>query len=336
MVTAYASAIRTGTMAAARLLRKLEVEKTVETRGGNIDVFDAMLKVDLPHLLRPLKGLLGAFIHDPTPGVLITTQRPMSVQRFTAAHELGHFFLEHDPSLDDERILRRLVAGVKSDGSLQEVEANAFAAEFLMPRWLINRHCVRQGWTTKDFSNPSVLYQLSLRLGVSFEATCWTLNRDDLISSSQVKALMDVKPRELKKTLLDDYEPADYKADVWLLTERDQGARIEGSRQDLFVLRVHENSNAGYVWNFEELNSIGFAIVRDGAKALDTDGVGSPVIRSVTAKAEIPARGTISVEEKRPWMPEDCLNRLTLDYDLTGPEEEGLSRAERRQLLEAA
>jgi Zn-dependent peptidase ImmA (M78 family)/predicted secreted protein len=323
-------------MAAARLLRKLGAENAARERGGNVDVFGAMLEIELPHLLRPLKGLLGAYLHDPTPGVLVTTQRPLSVQRFTAAHELGHFTLEHEPSLDDERILRRMVAGARSDSSLQEVEANAFAAEFLMPRWLISWHCARQGWTAKDFADPSVLYQLSLRMGVSFEAACWTLNRDGLISGSIAERILEMKPRELKRALLSDYEPPDYRGDVWLLTERDAGTRIEGSRQDLFVLRLQENSNAGYVWDFETLHSSGFAIVRDGVEALDSEGVGSPVIRRVTAKVEGSARGTVSVEEKRPWIPEECLNRLTLDYDLTGPEEEGLSRAERRQLLEAA
>ena len=223
MGTAYASAVRTGTMAAARLLKKLGVEDTAREKGGNIDVFEAMLKVELPHLLRPLKGLLGAYLQDPTPGVLVTTQRPLSVQRFTAAHELGHFYLQHEPSLDDERILRRLVSGARSDGSLQEVEANAFAAEFLMPRWLISWHCLRQGWTTKDFVDASVLYQLSLRIGVSFEATCWTLNRDGLLPASQAERLFGVKPRDLKKELLGDYEPPDYRGDVWLLTERDEG-----------------------------------------------------------------------------------------------------------------
>jgi hypothetical protein len=34
--------------------------------------------------------------------------------------------------------------------------------------------------------------------------------------------------------------------------------------------------------------------------------------------------------------PDPPLSRLELDFDLTGPEEEGLSRAERRRLLEAA
>ena len=90
--------------------------KRSSSRGGNVDVFGAIHAIDLPLLLRPLQGLLGAYLRDPAPGVLVTTQRPMSIQRFTAAHELGHFSLRHDPSLDDESILRRMPIGRTAGG----------------------------------------------------------------------------------------------------------------------------------------------------------------------------------------------------------------------------
>ena len=60
------------------------------------------------------------------------------------------------------------------------------------------------------------------------------------------------------------------------------------------------------------------------------------MIRRVTAAPEEGGRGLLQLDERRPWEPEPPLSRLWLDFDLTGPEEEGLSRAERRRLLEAA
>jgi Zn-dependent peptidase ImmA (M78 family) len=86
-------------MAAARLHQKLGLRKDIEANGGNVDAFGAIHAVDLPLLLRPLQGLLGVYLNEPTPGVLVTTQRPMSIQRFTAAHELGHFSMRHLPSV---------------------------------------------------------------------------------------------------------------------------------------------------------------------------------------------------------------------------------------------
>jgi hypothetical protein len=170
MVTTHESAVRLGSMAAARLHLQLGLKETMEAFGGNIDVFGATVAIRLPLLLRPLKGLLGAYLPEPTPGVLVTTKRPLSIQRLTAAHELGHHFLEHLPSLDDKNMLRRMAmpnAPGISGPNMQEVQADAFAIAFLMPRWLIHWHCQRQGWSAGDLAKPLNVYQLSLRLCAS-------------------------------------------------------------------------------------------------------------------------------------------------------------------------
>jgi hypothetical protein len=323
-------------MAAARLHQRLDLRQQIEARGGNVDVFGAIQTVDLPLLLRPLQGLLGAYLSDPVPGVLVTTQRPMSIQRFTAAHELGHFSLRHQQSLDDESILRRMPMAGEPAGDFQEVEADAFAVGFMMPRWLILWHADRQGWTVSEFRRPSIIYQLALRIGASYEATCWTLVRHRFIQPPLARELLQTQPRALKAGLLESYRPHDYRGDVWLLTERDAGTRIDGSRNDLFVLRLEEHSGGGYLWDIDQLNASGFGIVRDELEAIDGEGVGDPVIRRVTAAPPDTYRGCMSLDERRPWDPDPPLSSLKLDFDLTGPEEEGLSRAARRSLLEAA
>ncbi|WP_082167259.1 ImmA/IrrE family metallo-endopeptidase [Methylobacterium aquaticum] len=332
----YAGAVRAGTMAAARIHQALGLRTLITARGGAVDVFGAIQTLNLPLLLRPLQGLLGAYLSDPVPGVLVTTQRPMAIQRFTAAHELGHYAMKHRPSLDDDSILRRMpMAGVPTE-DFQEVEADAFATEFLMPRWLILWHAARQGWTVADFRRPNRVYQLSLRLGASYEAACWTLARHKMISAALARDLVTTRPRELKVALLEDYRPENYRGDVWLLTERDAGTRIDGSRNDLFVLRLEEHSGGGYLWDIDQLAASGFAIVGDSTEDMDSDGIGGPVIRRVTVAPEEGSRGLLQLDERRPWEPDPPLSRLELDFDLTGPEEEGLSRAERRRLLEAA
>jgi Zn-dependent peptidase ImmA (M78 family) len=336
MATSYAGAVRTGAMAAARLHKSLDLRNHIALRGGNVDVFAAIQTLDLPLLLRPLQGLLGAYLNDPAPGVLITTQRPMSIQRFTAAHELGHFTLRHEPSLDDESILRRMPIASEQGDNFQEVEADAFAAAFMLPRWLIEWHSERQGWKVQDFRRPSTVYQLSVRIGASYEATCWTLARNQLIRPNLVRELLQTQPRELKAGLLEEYKPQNYRGDVWLLTERDAGTRIDGSRNDLFVLRLEEHSGGGYLWDIDQLKASGFGVVRDELEAVDGEGIGGPVIRRVTAAPLQTHRGRMSLEERRPWDSEPPLTTLDVEFDLTGPEEEGLSRAERRVLLEAA
>jgi Zn-dependent peptidase ImmA (M78 family) len=52
--------------------------------------------------------------------------------RFTIAHELGHYFLHYRyPKLQGEEIIRLRAA--RSGNDLAEIEANWFAASFLMP-----------------------------------------------------------------------------------------------------------------------------------------------------------------------------------------------------------
>lgn len=336
MAMDYASAVRAGTMAAGRLHRQLDTRALIDRQGGNIDVFGAIYSVDLPLLLRPLQGLLGAYLSDPAHGVLVTTGRPMSIQRFTASHELGHFVMRHQPSLDDESILRRMPMSPEPGNNFQETEADAFAIAFMMPKWLILAHSARQDWQVADFCKPNVVYQLSLRIGASYEATCRTLVRYNLISQSVMTDLLLTQPRSLKIDLLKDYKPANYRGDVWLLTERDADTRIDGSRNDLFVLRLEEHSGGGYLWDLDQLIASGFAVVRDECEALDAEGIGGPVVRRVTATPEAAERGRMSIDERRPWQPMPPIANLTLDFDLTGPEQEGLSRAERRHLLAAA
>jgi Zn-dependent peptidase ImmA (M78 family)/predicted secreted protein len=333
----YVSAVRMGTMAAGRLHRDLGLRRKLEHTGAPVDVFGVIHDLGLPLMLRPLKGLLGAYFRDPTPGILVTTERPMSIQRLTAAHELGHNHLGHKPSLDDEsQILRRGPAAHDPANNYQETEADAFAIAFMMPKWLILSHCARQTWHVSDLARPAVAYQLALRLGASYEAACRTLTRYRLISEDTLARLLASPPRALKVDLLGDYRPENYRGDAWLLTERDEGTRIEGSRNDVFVLRLEEHASAGYLWDLDQLTASGFAIVGDTRESDDDQGIGGPVMRQVTAAPQDAPRGQFAVEERRPWETDAATASLAVDFDLSGPERIGYSRAELRRILEAA
>ena len=157
----YASAIRKATLEASRLHRDLGIQNRAIHGSGRVDVYETIAKLGVPLFFTKLDGLLGAYYREPAPGVLVTTQRPLNQQRFTAAHELGHHYLGHMPSLDDESILRRAPFQARTGDELQEVEAEAFAAAFLLPQWLLDWHCERQGWTDED------LHDFSASLSVS-------------------------------------------------------------------------------------------------------------------------------------------------------------------------
>jgi Zn-dependent peptidase ImmA (M78 family) len=329
------AAILAGAHAAHTLHRDLGVRTQLErSGGGRIDVFNAITKLGATLMFQPLDKLLGAYVPGEEPGILITTQRPLPVQRFTGAHELGHLYMRHQPSLDDENILRRGPFSTGGQVEKQEREADAFASMFLSPAWLIALILQRQGWSPDQFTDPAVAYQTSLRLGTSYQATCHALERHRAINRAQREALLAVEPRDIKRELLGGYTPPDWRSDVWLLTDRDEGQLIEGGRRDLFVVRVRENSGAGYLWNMEELKAAGFALLVDDSEAPADDTVGGVLTRRVTARSEAGIAGEILLQERRPWAPAEPLHQLHLAYDLRGPEEPGMW--ELRRELQAA
>ena len=336
MASQIQNAIRNGILEAGRVHEALGIRDSIGETGHPVDVFEAMHALQLAVLIQPLDRLLGAFIRDPIPGALVTANRPLSVQRFTAAHELGHFYMKHVPSLDNENILRRTMFQDNDRSELQEVEANAFAVGFLMPRWLIQWHCLRHGWNTNTLQQPHVVYQLALRLNVSYSALCWTLFRYEYISRTVATRLSEIELKALKQNLLGDFVPQDYRGDVWQLDENDQKISLCGSRNDFFVIKVRENSQGGYVWSFDELENLGFDLIADDRIAATTEAIGSSSQRSVITTPNPDKRGELRISERRPWAPEEQLNELQLSFDLTGPENKGMSRYERELSLVAA
>src|SRR5437667_12752072 len=122
-------AILKGAKAAYTLHRDLGLRQPLERiGGGRINVFGAIGKLGATLMFQKLDKLLGAYIPAEEAGVLITTQRTLPVQRFTGAHELGHLYMRHESSLDDEGILWRAPFSVSSRAERPEREADAFAS----------------------------------------------------------------------------------------------------------------------------------------------------------------------------------------------------------------
>lgn len=320
-------AILEGARAAAKLHRELEIQRVVEAQASNVDVFGAIVRQRIPLVFRPLEGLLGAFL--PTPGIIVTTQRPLSVQRFTGAHELGHAAMNHQTSLDDETMLTRSESS-NWDYDPLEAAANSFATSFILPQWLLISQAERHHWTRKDLATPHVIYQLSLRAGASYQATCLALLRHRLIQPATFEAVRDVEVKSLKRELLEGHQLENWYPDVWLLTESDEGSMIEGDSRDAFVVRLKENSGAGYLWDIDELRSAGFLLFRDDRLIPNAaDDIGGEVERIVGARAGESRVGHISLSQTRPWESAEALSRLSFAFDLRG-KEAGRPRAERR------
>jgi Zn-dependent peptidase ImmA (M78 family) len=298
-----------------------------------------LVEKDIPVMFRPLRNLLGAYIDEPGQGVMVTTQRQLPVQRFTAAHELGHAALGHEASLDDEEVLTRALFDRGARFDSRELQANSFATALLTPQWLIVEHMQRQGWNRKDLANPVTVYQLSLRMGTSYSATCYALLDCKGIDRPTCDRLLELnkKKRALKQSLAKPYVPANWYGDVWVVTERDNGMVLEGSHSDLVVVRVQEHASSGYVWQFGELAKAGLTIRDDGRANEAGEHIGGIVFRTVIAGADGTGIGHVSLREIRPWHASGApLNSMDIDVDLSGPVAAGLLRVQREALLEVA
>jgi Zn-dependent peptidase ImmA (M78 family)/predicted secreted protein len=319
---------------AERLHLSQNSEETVGTVGGGVDIFGTINNLSIPLVFRPLDRLLGVFVPRPNPGIMVTTARGLAVQRFTGAHELGHYVLQHSGSLDDESILGRYPFG--SAGDNVEAAADAFAASYLMPEWLLESHFDRQGWTAESFDNAHLAYQLALRIGVSYEAICRSLAHYKVIEKATLQKHLSISPKRIKQELLGDHPLENWYPDVWVLTERDRGTLIEGGPQDVFLIHLKENSGAGYLWNVDELANSGFVVVSDERLiAPETEQIGGPVERILVAASQFEAAGKLDLEQTRPWDPNSVADHFSFTYELFG-KESGMPRVERKRMAAAA
>jgi Zn-dependent peptidase ImmA (M78 family) len=334
----WREAVLEGVKEATRLHEQLATRAQIEATPSSIDVFAAIVQMNIPLMFRPLDGLLGTFLPKPAPGIMVTTERSLAIQRFTGAHELGHCYMGHEFSLDDKSILARSPFGSRSYDP-REAAADAFAASFLVPRWLPEIHAARHGWNARSMHDPLTVYQLSLRLGTSFDAACRSLKHHEIIDADAMGKLLEVTPKKIKQHILEGHELENWYPDVWVLSEADTATRIQGGPNDVFVLKLRENSGAGYLWNLEDLEAAGFAIVTD-KRIIPSheDKIGGMVERVLTTRLSEPDHGRsgrISLNESRPWAAGDPpADRLTLIYDLYG-KELGRPRAERHRLAAA-
>ncbi|WP_163868263.1 ImmA/IrrE family metallo-endopeptidase [Myxococcus eversor] len=260
-------------------------EKHADGLSG-IDVFGVIRDLGIPVAFQALDRLLGACVRVSSTevGILVTTQRDLHMQRFTAAHELGHFVLEHEGSLDHEVRM----PGHTSGRDPREVEADAFAAEFLMPKWLVKAAARRrQWWAEAPLQSPDVVYQLSLRLATSYEATCWGLASHEFIKRDVAKALAATKLKEVKKTALQGVPLDDSWADVWQLRSGDDGARIEAGPNDVFMVALDERASTGFRWEVREAIDAGFGLL-DDRSTFDESVIGGPSLRRVVFRAPPP------------------------------------------------
>lgn len=219
---------------------------------------------------------------------------------------------------------------------MQEVAADAFAAEFLLPRWLYRHHIRAQRWSVAGhLSNPDVVYQLSLRMTVSYEATCWGLLSHKILHRGEVDELLRHKAAQMKSRLSSQFKPGNSWANVWRLTNMDNGAQLTGNPDDLLRIDLQETSGSGYQWHKDALTEAGYEVLSDESEfTREPIHYGASAMRTLIARPPAQGVGSVTLREVQPWNTEaEQEDRsFTLNLELRGPEPGGLARAYRRRL----
>jgi Zn-dependent peptidase ImmA (M78 family) len=99
----------------------------------------------------------------------VNSTHPPTRQRFTLAHEIGHYVLHEGNQLFVDRFVTR-VNWRNGESNIEETEANQFAAELLMPREFVVREVGNAISKRKEIDAQSLANQLARLFNVSPQA----------------------------------------------------------------------------------------------------------------------------------------------------------------------
>ena len=289
----------------------------------SFDVIGVVAEQSIPLLFRPLDRLWGAFIavNDEERGIIVSTRLGLPVQRFTVAHELGHLLLNHGMSFDET--IGFAGRHAPTSRPTQEAAADTFASELLAPSHLLLASMRRHGWTTDDLHRPENIYQLSLRLGITYEAACWALVTCEVLTRPEAVRFQAATVDDLKRAFAPAALIANSRADVWTLTAADTGTFLEADPDDLFVVNVQDHASAGYVWRLADAGAE--ADIVDERPPDVAQAYGARAKRVLYVRLNAPAVHRLVFEHVRPWS-RATVARIHIDIDGHGREREGWAR----------
>jgi hypothetical protein len=165
--------IRKALHAAVEIIRREQVtELPIDVRGiaaKQAHILERDLEDSLSGMLVPLHPPIDAKAW----AIVVNKNHPEVRKRFTVAHELGHLVLHGFSSPHADTRFRILLRDASSSTSqdIEEIQANRFAAELLMPEHLV-KDCLEDADIDYVPKNPKTdsLETLAKRFGVSSQA----------------------------------------------------------------------------------------------------------------------------------------------------------------------
>lgn len=134
--------------------------RSAGVRQPPVDVFSLARALDIRLEAREMEDA-GVLENGPEGAVIAYRKKdPWVRQRFTVAHEIGHLMKHELITQYRERAF---------DGTTQaEIEANGFAADLLVPMWMLDPYAMNSSMDTKKLASV---------FGVSTDSMGWRLRK---------------------------------------------------------------------------------------------------------------------------------------------------------------
>jgi Zn-dependent peptidase ImmA (M78 family)/predicted secreted protein len=320
------SAIRTHLKIGTDMKRRVDIFKIIEDSGVWL-------------MFHPLDNLYGVYVRDGGVGIMINSKHPPTLQRFTAAHEFGHHIMNHSSSLDDEYII--------NDGravSYEEVAAQSFAANFMMPLELVNTLLKEMGVAREPgILSPTQVYNLSVEMGVSYLATINHLASLKKISWDQAGKLRKESPISIRTAINSGVRPENTRTDFWVLSASDRNKTIFPRVMDEIHILLPETPSSGYLWNLDngadhsDRVAPGLELIANRLESPErlmmTPTYGDLSLRHFIFRVSNDGISTLRLIKARPWLQSKVVDEFLTFLDIvpnpTGKEEKGLFEPQR-------
>lgn len=206
-----------------------------------VDVFNIVDQLGLWLVFNRLDNLLGAVVPRGDGGIMLSTQRGAAVQRYTAAHEIGHWVLDYgEASFDTED-------DVYHPAAERELLAQIFASHLLMPPPLVYAVGARYGIQDARTATPAAVYLTARDIGASYEAAARQLATLEIITRARRDELLRIQPATIKTELCRGHRPTG-PVDVWPSGLESAGSTLHVTEGDEIVVLLPENRTTGYRW----------------------------------------------------------------------------------------
>lgn len=224
-------------VAAEQTLSALGVDQ-----GRPVDPFAAIESLGLQLVIADLDNLLGAVLPHGHGGVLVTSERGAGVQRYTAAHEIGHWILHQNQLRLDGH---KEILGRPTDEL--ERQAQLFAAYFLMPPPLMEAAVDRHGLRRLG-AEPGRVYLISRDLQVSYEAAARRLANMGLLQDADLTSLLKVGRLAAMRRAFGGRRPLRGASDLWSAGSALDQLHLPVIEGDDVLVTLPENRTTGWQW----------------------------------------------------------------------------------------